>query len=578
MNNNIFTLPVEEADFCIVDVETTGLSPRVNGVIEIGLVKVSNLKIVDRFHSLVNPGKDIPYFITQLTGITNEDVYDAPFFEDIADEVAEFVSGGILTAHNFPFDYSFLKKEFNYCGKEYPNNKNLCTLKLSRRLYPMLKSKSLGAVCNHLNLKNDGEHRALGDAEVTAKLLMKIIKELKSKHNINVVEELINFQYIPKNLQTQIPIKKKLGEDVSVLPDSPGIYYFLNSRDDVIYIGKAKSLKNRVKSYFLPTSPRKAKKIVKQASRLKIEITNTELTALLMEAELIKIINPRHNTMLKWYGNKYFLRINSTHAFPTLEVINYFDFDGNDYFGLFISKKKALSVHEMISKTFSIRECDEDEFDKGKKCFLAEIDRCTAPCINKNNEVYFPELEKVYEFLFGKNQFAITRLINKMKEYSNLQKYEKAAEVKSIIDMILSQTHKSSLLAEPVNSANVLFEVTERNCRDYILMITGKIFIKKYAIADKDYFEEALNDFYDGTINLKAMPDEEDLEKMKITLNWLVKNRNKVRTFYLKEYKGKHDLYSHLSSFGTFSNPPEASTFDIRNFLDSELNEALVEN
>ncbi len=576
MNDNISTLPVEEADFCIVDVETTGLSPRVNGVIEIGLVKVSNLKIVDRFHSLVNPGKDIPYFITQLTGITNDDVFDAPFFEDIADEVSEFISGNILTAHNFTFDNSFLKKEFHYCGKEYANNPNLCTLKLSRRLYPMLKSKSLGAVCNHLKLKNTGEHRALGDAEVTAKLLIKLIKELKSKHNINIVEELLNFQYTPANLQAQIPIKKKLGEDVSVLPDAPGIYYFLNSRGDVIYIGKAKSLKNRVKSYFLPTSPRKAKKIVKQASRLKIEITNSELTALLMEAELIKIINPRHNTMLKWYGNKYFLRITSSHHFPALEVTNYFDFDGNDYFGLFISKKKALSVHEMISKTFSIRECGDDEFGKGRKCFLAEIERCTAPCVNKDKSIYFEELEKVYEFLYGKNQFAVTRLINKMKEYSDKQKYEKAADVKSLIDMILSQTHKSSLLAEPVNSANVLFEVTERNCRDYILMISGKIFVKKYAIHDKDYFEEALDDFYEGTINLKAMPDDEDLEKMKITLNWIVKNRNKVRTFYLKDYRNKQDLYSHLSSFGTFSNPPEASTFDIKNFLDSEMKEALA--
>lgn len=578
MNGNISTIPVEEADYCIVDVETTGLSPRSNGVIEIALVRVSNLKIVARYHSFVNPGKDIPYFITQLTGITNEDVFDAPFFEDIAADITEFISDNILTAHNFSFDNSFLKKEFRYCGRDYVNNNNLCTLKLSRRLYPMLKSKSLGAVCSHLKLKNTAEHRALGDAEVTARLLMKLIKELKNKHNVNVVEELLNFQYVPKNLQMQVTVKKKLGEDVSVLPDAPGIYYFLNSRNDIIYIGKAKSLKNRVKSYFLPASPRKAKKIVKQASRLKIELTNSELTALLMEAELIKMINPRHNTMLKWYGNKYFLRITSAHAFPALEITNNFDFDGNDYFGLFISKKKAASVLEMISKTFAIRECSDDEYSKGRKCFLAEIERCTAPCINKNKNLYYDELEKVYEFLYGKNQFAVTRLINKMKEYSDKQKYEKAAEVKSLVDMVLSHTHKSSLLAEPVNSANVLFEITENNCRDYILMITGKIFIKKYAIHSKDYFDEALDDYYEGTINLKSAPDDEDLEKMKITLNWIVKNRNKVRAFYLKDYQNKHDLFSHLSNFGTYSNPPEASTFDIKNFLSKEEHENFVES
>ncbi len=569
VKNNSNQIPVNEAEYCIVDVETTGLSPRHNGIIEIGLVKVSNLKITDTYHSFVNPGKDIPNFITQLTGITNDDVYNAPFFEDIAEDIIEFVGDKILTAHNLPFDNSFLRKEFNYCGKEPLNNTNLCTLKLSRRLYPMLRSKSLGSVCNHLKLKNSGEHRALGDAEVTAKLLIKIIKELKSKHNINNVDELLGFQTIPQNIVRQTKVNENLSRDVSMLPDAPGVYYFINSKDEIIYIGKAKSLKQRVKSYFLQTAPRKAKKIVKQASRLKIEITNTELIALLMEAELIKLINPRHNTQLKRYGNKYFLRITATNKFPAVEICNYFDFDGNDYFGLFISRKKADLVLEMITKTFALRECTDAELSKGKACFLAEIERCTAPCVNKNKTAYLEELDNVYEFLYGKNQFALTRLINKMKNYSDKQKYEKAAETKQIIDMILSQTHKSSLLAEPVNLANVLFEIKGNFGKDYLLMLSGKIYIKKYAVDNKDYFEEALNDYFEKTINTNILPGEEDMEKMKISLNWLVKNRNKVRIFYLKEYGSKQELYSHLSRFGNSGNPPEASTFEIKNFVNA---------
>lgn len=566
---DISILPIEEADYCIVDVETTGLSPRHNGVIEIGLVRVSGLKIIDTYSTFINPGKDIPYFITQLTGITNEDVYDAPFFEDIADEITEFIGSNILAAHNLSFDSSFLKKEFIYCGKEPLNNLGLCTLKLSRRIYPMLRSKSLGVVCKHLGLKNSGAHRALSDSEVTAKLLIKLIKEVKN-FNIRYVNELISYQSAPKGYQQQIKYKKKLGEDISVMPDAPGIYYFLNAKNEIIYIGKARSLKNRVKSYFLQTAPRKAKKIIKQSSHLKIELTNTELTALLMEAELIKIVSPRHNVMLREYGNKYFLRITTTHTFPAVEICNHFDFDGNDYFGLFISRKKAVAVQEMILKTFLIRECGDSEYDKGKTCFLAEIERCTAPCVNKDKSTYFDELEKVYEFLYGKNQFALNRLLNKMKEYSIKEKYEKAAEVKEIIDMILSQTHKTSLLAEPVNSAKVLFEVSETFAKDYVLMIAGKIFIKKYAINDKDYFEEALDDYFSGTINLDILPNEEDLEKMKITLNWLIKNRNKVRTFYLKDFTSKEELYINLSSFNTQNNPPEASTFNIKNFITVE--------
>ena len=160
-----------------------------------------------------------------------------------------------------------------------------------------------------------------------------------------------------------------------------------------------------------------------------------------------------------------------------------------------------------------------------------------------------------------------------MKEYSQKQKYEKSAEVKQVIDMILSQTHKSSLLAEPVNLANVLFEVSEAFGKDYILMLEGKIHIKKYALNEKDYFEVALDDYFEHTLNLKSIPDDEDMEKMKITLNWLIKNRNKVRVFYLKEFKNKTELYSRLSrnNFQQASLPQE-STFDIRSFLNNEQN------
>ncbi len=574
---NILQLPIEEAPFCIIDVETTGLSPARNGIIEIAMVKVSNFKIVDQYNSLINPGKEIPYFITQLTGIATDDVFSAPFFEDIVDEVTDFASEEILAGHNFSFDLSFLRKEYRYCGRDFLPNLNFCTLKIARRLYPFLRSKSLGTVAGHLKLKNSNSHRALGDAEVTARAFIKMAKELQANFNIQTVNDIINFQKFPKGLQFQsTKIKKRLGEDVSTLPDAPGIYYFLNSRDEIIYIGKAKSLKNRVKSYFSSTAPRKAKKIVQQGARLKIEITNSELTALLAEAESIKLLKPKHNTLLKEYGDKYFLRINVSNTFPVPEICNYFDFDGNDYFGLFISRKKAASVLDMINRTFSLRECTDAEFSKGRKCFLAEIDRCTAPCVNKEKSVYEGELDKVYEFLYGKSQFALNRLLNKMKEYSNELKYEKAAEVKELVDLILSQTHKSSLLSEPVNLANVLFEIVEGNNHDYILMLTGKIYIKKNVIKGKDNFEEALDDYFEMTINRKIMPDEEDLEKIKITLNWLVKNRNKVRVFYLKEYTSKQDLYSKLSSFNNTADIPEDTYFDMK-FLINKFNQAKEE-
>jgi DNA polymerase-3 subunit epsilon len=432
----------------------------------------------------------------------------------------------------------------------------------------MLKSKSLSSICRHLNIINLSKHRALEDAEATARVLIKMLPELKRKHKIKNVGELISFQYLPKEKKI-FRINKKLAADVAVLPDAPGIYSFLNSKGQIIYIGKAKSLKNRVRSYFLTTAPRKAKRIIKQTARIKTEITNSELTALLKEAESIKIKNPKHNSLLKKYGNKYFLRITQTHISPRLEICNYFDFDGNDYFGLFISKKKALLLYEMISKTFELRECDDTEFLKRKACFLADIERCLAPCIAAENGNYNQELERVYEFLYGKNQFALNRLLHKMKFYSDKQRYEKAAEVKQLIDLILSQTHKSSLLAEPVNSANVLFVISDRFGKDYILMLSGKIYVKQNNFGVRENFDEALEDYFNRTINTRIMPEDEDLEKMKITLNWLIKNRNKVRAFYLKDYHNKEELNISISR-NTWANNQSESLFDLKNFINEE--------
>jgi DNA polymerase III subunit epsilon len=569
MNKNITLLPVNEAEFCVIDIETTGLSPRYSNIIEIGMVKIAGGKIVSSYQSLVNPGRDIPYFITGLTGITNNDVYDAPFFEDIAPDISSFIGESVVTAHNLSFDKSFMKKEMELAGFSFLFY-NLCTLKVSRRLLPMLKSRKLGSLCRHFHIKNSSEHRALEDAEVTAKILLKMLPQLKEEYNVETVGELLNFQYAPKTGKTGVPVKKSLASEVSLLPDAPGLYYFLNSRKEIIYIGKAKSLRQRIRTYFSPTAPAKAKKIVKQSSHIKIELTNSELTALLGEAELIKQEMPKHNRLLKTYGNKYFLRISSSEKFPRLELCNYFDFDGNDYFGLFISRKNAVTILDIIQKAFKVRECDEKEFSAGRGCFLSEIERCGAPCVSGDVAEYREELDKVYEFLYGKNQFAVTRLINRMKSYSEKLKFEKAAEVKELIDLILAQTYKSAIIAEPVNSAKVVFEISEGLMRDYILMLNGKVFIKKYALNENDSFNEALDDYFAGTINLQIMPDPEDLEKMKIMLSWLIRNRTKVRLFYLRKYSCKEEMFHELSGINTAFIPPPESSFNISSFLEEE--------
>lgn len=538
----------QNTSFTVVDVETTGLSARNERIIEIALVRVENLKIVDKFSSLINPQRNIPSFISMFTGITNSDVKNAPLFHQIFPILLEQTENSVLCGHNLQFDLAFIRNEVQLLGDDFNPSHTLCTLKLARRIFPNLKSRSLGSLSYHLGIKNKNSHRALSDAETTAKVLIKLIKYLKENENITTVDELLAYQNGLKTFQ-KLKIKKELQEDYYNLPNAPGIYYFLNNKNEIIYIGKAKSLRERLKSYFSPNADARVRKIIRQAKRLHHIITNSELTALLAEAESIKVKNPKHNKMLKGYGNKYFIRVLRNNTAPHLDITNKFEFDGSDYFGLYHSKRDAQKIVNFINKTFAIRECDDKEYLKSRSCFLFDIQRCTAPCLGMEINItrHNNELEEVYRFLNGENQNAMTRLLNKMKYYSSQQMFEKAGEIKHLIEFLMEEIHKSSLLSEPINKAKVLIEIISPSGNDYLVLFDGKVFIKGYLYDNKNKFEEILDDFYSGTIQNDILPNEEDLEKLKIVLQWLIKNRNRVKVYYLKDYQNKQELYSKLN-------------------------------
>lgn len=540
---------IKNSCFTVVDVETTGLSARNERVIEIALVKVENLKITEKFTTLINPNRPIPSFISMLTGITNSDVKNAPQFHQIYPLLIEKTEGSILCGHNLQFDLSFLRNEVQLLGEDFNPEQTLCTLKLARKLFPHLKSRSLSPLAYHLNIKNNNQHRALKDAETTAKVLIKLLKHLNENEGIDSIDEVLAFQSGMKSFQS-LKIKQELQNDFYNLPNAPGIYYFVNNKNQIIYIGKAKALRDRVKSYFSANADSKVRKIIRQAKRLHHIITNTELTALIAEAESIKVKNPKHNKMLKGYGNKYFIKVFNTKSAPHLDITNKFDFDGCDYFGLYHSRRDAQKIVEFINKTFAIRECTDKEFLKSRPCFLFDIQRCTAPCIGIENNInrHKQELDEVYRFLNGENQNAMNRLLNKMKFYSAQQMYEKAAETKHLIDFLLEEIHKSSLLSEPINKAKVLIEILSPFGNDYLILFNGKVFIKGYLYDNKNKFEEVIDDFYSGVIFNEELPTEEDLEKLKIVLQWLIKNRNRVNVFYLRNYKNKQELFENINN------------------------------
>jgi len=546
-NIELNDITINDAEYCVFDFETTGTSPKVSRVIEIGIVRVKKMEVVETYQSFINPGMRIPSFITQLTGISDDDVRDAPFFDELIDEIVAFFGNSIIVAHNMQFDYSFLKNEFLRADQELITNPTLCTLRLARKLYPELKSKSLSSLTKHFNLRHKNIHRALGDSTVTSKLLIRMLKELKEDHHVENVRDLLRIQSIPQAKPNFRIIKKKLADDLTGIPESPGVYFFKDAKDNIVYIGKAKCLIKRVKNYFAATAPKKSKKIVQKASRLEHHITNSELTALLAEAELIKIHNPQFNSQLKKYPSQFFIKVGIKEQFPLIELSTNFDFDGNDYFGPYNSRDTVNTLIDIINKTFQLRECKEKDFKRKRKCYLADIQRCIAPCINQNliNE-YNEELGKVYEFLSGHNQYALDRLLSRMKQFAEKKKYEEAAEIRDTVNSILNSLNRLSILAEPINNANVMIEINQYNNKDYLLLLEGKVIIKNNLLDKTDQFEEALENYFAGTISLYRETNKKDLEHIKIALSWLIKNRGCVKFHYLKNYESKEELAYHL--------------------------------
>jgi len=313
--------------YTIIDVETTGRSNRIT---EISIFKYNGAKIVDEFTSLVNPEDFIPPYITALTGIDNEMVEDAPAFRDIAEQVLTITENAIFVAHNVNFDYNVISGEFKRIDLEF-KRKKLCTIRLARKLIPGHRSYSLGKLCDNLGIGINGRHRARGDAEATVVLFQKL---LSSNNAEDVFAKFLNARSKEATLPPNLP-----KEVFEALPHAPGIYFFRNKKNKVIYVGKAKDIKKRVIGHFYDKK-QKELDLCRETAHVDFELSGSELVALLMEDAAIKHHYPPYNVVSK-------------RAPKSFAIFSYRDRAGIDH--LAFNGRKGTPKPIMI--LYSIRQC-----------------------------------------------------------------------------------------------------------------------------------------------------------------------------------------------------------------------------
>jgi DNA polymerase-3 subunit epsilon len=271
-----------------VDIETTGGSYRNSRVLEVAAIRVEAGQIVREFHSLINPDTHVPTMITQITGITADDVVDAPHFEDIADELRDVLDGAVFIAHNVRFDYSFLKAEFALADIRF-NPKLLCTVRLSRALYPHQTGHSLEKLIARHNIPVKARHRAMDDTMAIHYFAQLAYDEHGEELFEQAVAKQLKTQYLPAHLDFS---------ELENIGNVPGVYIFKDEVHRPIYVGKSITLKKRVISHFQSMLPKEVK-MSQQVYSVETIPTGSELAALLLESKLVKELQPLFNRMLR---------------------------------------------------------------------------------------------------------------------------------------------------------------------------------------------------------------------------------------------------------------------------------------
>ena len=297
-------LKMKKRKYAIIDIETTGGIHNRDKITEIAIIVTDGQQILSEYQSLVNPERSIPYHITNITGIDNEMVVNAPKFYEIAKDIIEITEGTIFVAHNVKFDYGFIKEEFKSLGYSY-NRKRLCTVKLSRSTIKGLRSYGLDSLIKHFDLQVDSRHRAYDDTLATYKIFKYIHSELSDNYHLDqLINEGLDASILPRGLSM---------DDMHAIPETPGVYFLSGMNERVLYVGKAKDIKTRLFQHFRGLS-RKSTKMYGMVQKLHYIETGHELMALLLELHEIKRLKPELNKALKRSKYPYALYHNTTPA------------------------------------------------------------------------------------------------------------------------------------------------------------------------------------------------------------------------------------------------------------------------
>ncbi len=436
---------LRDVTFVVVDLETTGGSAAGgSSITEIGAVKVRCGDVLGEFQTLVRPSQSIPAFISVLTGITDAMVAGAPRIEAALPAFLEFARGGVLVAHNAPFDIGFLRHYAKQLDLAWPAFQVLDTAKLARRVVtrddaPNCKLASLAKLFRSPTTPN---HRALSDARATVDVLHGLI-ELLGNLGVHTLEELQTFSSRVSPAQRR---KRHLAEG---LPPLPGVYLFRDCRSTVLYVGTSKNLRVRVRTYFTASETRsRMGEMVTLASEVQGIPCSTPLEAEVRELRLIAEHKPRYNRRSKFPERVSWVKL-TVEAWPRLSLVTRVLDDGADYLGPFRSRQAAESAMAALHESFPIRQCAGRLPVRPRRtaCALAEMGRCLSPCDGSvTADTYTTTVTALRSSLSGSPAAVAETIRERMRVLAEAERFEDAVSHRDRLTSFLTAAARGQRL------------------------------------------------------------------------------------------------------------------------------------
>jgi DNA polymerase-3 subunit epsilon len=527
---------LDQAEFTVVDLETIGGRAGPGTIIEIGAYRMVGKQLAEAFSMLVRPqGGVVPRFITGLTSITTEMIRGAPPIEEVLPAFREFMGERVMVAHNAAFDFGFLDFEYRRIFGIGLANPVLCTLRMSRRFMPSLKRRRLDLLAQHFGLSIEGRHRGLGDARMAAELLS-IFLEMAERMGITRLDRLLDDHH--RGIAGRRIERHVAPEEIAAIAQAPGVYLMRNERGDLLYIGKARRLRDRISSYFMASVNAKTAELVSHVYKIETRTTRSPLEAALDEARLIRELKPPYNRMLKSAAPAYFIKVDMMDDFPRVTISTKMSARrGMMHLGPFIGRRGIEHSVRALSRILGLRTCGGrlEPREDFSPCIYGQMGHCTAPCNGSiDEENYAERVRRAVGFLRGRSGPLLGEMARARDQAAAAMRFEEAARFRRHLEALTTLAHRATRLSEVVTENNLVIVTGAGADREVHVVLSGRLAMTRCLESD-----EAADDvvqFVAGNYErykLKAV-ERGELEEMAIVARWLrERSADEGRLIYL---------------------------------------------